>query len=63
MKDDDPGCQSSYIIISNNADEFSTLSDEQQAQAVADTMWELIDDDPYTYEDEISMYADIVLNR
>lgn len=53
--------ESSYITLSFDFDSAqNAMSPHEMAQAIANDMISLVEDDPDTYADEMSFYADII---
>lgn len=53
--------ENSYIFLSASGDEIEHMNDEEIAQLVVSDMLSLVEDDPESYADEMSFYADIVV--
>lgn len=62
--DGDPGCQFSYICISDlYSDEWDMLSAEEKYQMVVDALIMLVEDDADTYATEVTHYVDMMLGK
>lgn len=52
--------ENSYMFLSQEYGDIRQMDDNEIAHLVADTLLTLVEDDPDSYADEISFYADII---
>lgn len=58
--DRDPGCQMSYVIVSNDVQEWNTKTEVNQWAEIADTLYYLAEDDYDSYATEVSFYISLM---
>lgn len=52
--------ENSYVFLSQKYGDIRQMDDNEIAHLIADTLLILVEDDPESYADEISFYADII---